>query len=90
MSNRFKKAIQIQEGASNPKAVARELVAAIDEAFQQTGSTTSTCEDPAVRLIAHQLGTLLGMEELFTDQEVYRMLHGECERLSENQEGKAE
>lgn len=89
MTNRFKKALQIQQGASNPKAIARELVAAIDEAFEESGSTDRTLADPAVRLIAHQLGSIVGVYEVFSDQEVYQMLEAECHRLSENEKGEA-
>lgn len=44
----------IQEGACNPRAMARELVKAIDEACDQGGAPEAG-KRPEVRLILHQL-----------------------------------
>jgi len=80
-TNRFKTAIFVQSGASNPIALSATLADAIRDAYTETGSTSKVCEDPAVRLIAHQLAHLLGVQEVFQDQEVYSMLTNECNRL---------
>lgn len=47
-------AIAIQEGACNPRGIARSLVSAIDEACEGKGSPGAG-SSPAVRLILHQL-----------------------------------
>jgi hypothetical protein len=62
MYNRFKKAIQIWEGgASNPRAVARELVEAMDQATET--SLFHADKDPAVKVILDHLCFLCGMPQ---------------------------
>ena len=74
--NRFKEAIQIQQGACNPIAVSRALTLAIEQVRDERGSIE---DDPAVRLIAHQLSFLLGVPKIDREFEVYTRLVHECE-----------
>ena len=59
--NRHTDAIDIQQGACNPSGIARSLVKAIDEARAETPGNAAN--DPAVRLIAHQLDHILNVRE---------------------------
>lgn len=52
MSNRYKNAVQIQQGACNPRPITKALLDAIDDARQEGKSEHN---DPAVFLILHQL-----------------------------------
>lgn len=61
--NRFWNAYMIQQGACNPSGIARSLVEAIDEQRAENSSTKATCNDPAVRMIAHQLAHVLRLAE---------------------------
>ncbi len=79
MSKRHRNAIDVQKGASNPRAVSRVLVEAVDEAAAENPDTDSICEDSAVRLIAHQLSWLLGIQEINNDLPLYRGLLEQCE-----------
>lgn len=76
---RFKDALIVQDGACNPRAIARALLRAIEEvAVQLGGDTAAVREDAAVRLIAHQLAFLLnlrGLDEFST----YEQAMGYCE-----------
>lgn len=49
-------------GASNPRAVARALVSAIDEAVEEGGGSDSAA-DPAVQMILDHLCFLCGMPQ---------------------------
>ena len=63
MSKRFKNAHQIWNGgASNPRAVARVLVEAIDEAVTEGGGGRAAA-DPAVQMILHHLCFLCGLPQ---------------------------
>ena len=64
MSKRYSNALYIQEGAVNPRAVARRLAAAIDEVCGEGGHPAAS-EDPAVRLIMHQLAYILWKVDLY-------------------------
>lgn len=67
MSDRFKTAHMIWNGgASNRRAVARELVKAIDEALDETGSA----QDPAVQMIIDHLCFLVGLPQPSMDMDV--------------------
>ena len=58
MSKRFKKAWNIWNGgACNPRAIARTLVEAIDEAAADTGDAI----DPAVQMIMDHLCFIVGL-----------------------------
>ncbi len=60
--NRHTNAIDIQQGACNPIAIANVLVKAIQEAREETPGNGA--DDPAVRLIAHQLAFILNVNAL--------------------------
>ena len=82
MSNRFKTALQINSGASNPRAIANELVKAIDEVRAESGGVASDA-DPAVFLILHQLTWVLCKHDitLATDHlgERWKQANAACE-----------
>ena len=66
MSKRHSDALYIQNGAVNPRAVARSLVSAIDEVCdEQNGSMR--IKDAAVRLILHQLVFIVEGTDLYND-----------------------
>ena len=77
--SRFTDAYQIQQGACNPRGIARALVKACDEADQDTQGTDGIRSDPAVRLILHQLNFLCNVGELDSDMEVWRECYRQCE-----------
>ncbi len=76
---RFRDAKAIQGGACNPHAIARSLVSALDECRAANMDTPATCADPAVRLIAHQLGFLLNVDELNRECRAYTEATDACE-----------
>lgn len=80
MSNRFQDALDIQAGACNISGIARALVAAADECRNSTPFVQPS-EDPAVRLIVHQLAFLTGFSEiegLYGQDPCYGRLRQEC------------
>ena len=54
---------EIQEGACNPRAIARALVQVIDAKCDEGGVPSAKCAE--VRLILHQLCHILGMGDLY-------------------------
>ena len=61
---RFKNAWEIWNGgASNPRAVARALVQAIDEATEDGGGSDAA-NDPAVHMVVDQLCFLVGLPQV--------------------------
>jgi len=79
MSQRHIDALSIQEGACNPSAIARALVKACDEA---RADNKSVGDDPAVRLIVHQLTFLCGIDAINNEPMLYHELTVACEELS--------
>ena len=77
MSKRHEDALAIQRGASNPVAIARALVSACEEVVR-CGEGTQR-EDPAVRLIAHQLASILHVAEFDDDFVAYERATTACE-----------
>ncbi len=63
MSNRHADAIAIQLGACNPSAIAHSLVKAFQEIRDEPGFTGTEAlkNDPAVKLMVHQLAFLTGV-----------------------------
>ena len=55
--NRFKTALDVQD-AGNLQALAREFVKIVDQAMEETRSTTATWSDPAVVLFADKFASL--------------------------------
>ena len=81
--NRFDNAWMIQQGACNPAGIARSLVEACDECLKEG---VSQREDPAVRLIVHQLAHLtknIQVEESLTE---YSRLMEICREKALNSE----
>ena len=76
-ANRFYDAYMIQQGACNPAGIARALVTACDQAMADHQSTDRVRNDPAVRLIVHQLAFLTNSTEYdqqlgYGDDDPYR------------------
>jgi hypothetical protein len=63
--NRFKQAIDVQDGV-NLRAIARLLVRAADEAAD-AGGTDASYSDPAVVLIVNKIESLVHSSERFAD-----------------------
>lgn len=76
MSQRHRDALGIQQGACNPSGIARSLVAACDEARNEGKNQR---EDPAVRLIVHQLAFLCNTSDI-DNMDTYEALLSACER----------
>ena len=73
---RFSDAYMIQQGACNPAGVARSLVAACDECIAEG---VSQRDDPAVRMIVHQLAYLMDTRSIDTELTLYQKLLHTCE-----------
>ena len=58
MRNRFWDAYMIHQGACNPSGIAHSLIKACEEIRNEGGGTQTTRDDPAVRLMVHQLAYL--------------------------------
>ena len=69
--NRFSDALFIQEGACNPSGITHALLSAIQELHAENADTPTICNDPAVRLIAHQLAWILNLREFDRDLDAY-------------------
>lgn len=77
--NRFWNAHMIQQGACNPSGIARALVEACDQANAELDGTDSVRRDPAVRLICHQLASLLNLSEYDRDLAAFSRDYALCE-----------
>jgi hypothetical protein len=73
---RFRNALFIQQGACNPSGVARSLAEACSECLAES---VSQKQDPAVRLIGHQLAHILMIDEINYGLSVYCDLLRACE-----------
>jgi len=83
---RFSNALAIQNGAVNPSGICQSILEACAEIRPEphTG-TKQICEDPAVRLMCHQLAFLCGIitgAEEFARAPDYSTCTAECERRS--------
>ena len=58
MSKRHIQALEIQQGACNPSAIALAIVEACREVRSEAGTVT---RDPAIQLMAHQLAFVVGV-----------------------------
>ena len=76
--SRHDDALFIQQGASNPAGIARSLVKAIDECHAENMDTASIRNDPAVRLITHQLAYLMGVSQFDDSLSAYRLSMETC------------
>jgi hypothetical protein len=80
MRNRFDNALMIQQGACNIRGIARSLVEAADAAGE---AGVQPSDDPAVRLIIHQLAFLANANEIDHSPTVYGALTAACEQARE-------
>ena len=84
MARRHRDAIAIQAGACNIRGIARSLVEAADAAAEANHkdwqSNPTQEEDPAVRLIVHQLAFLCKVDEIDHELGTYNDLIEECRR----------
>lgn len=78
MRNRFDNALGIQQGACNPSGITHSLLEAIQEMSDAGAGTQEVCDDPAVRLIAHQLAYVLNIGEIDDNHAVYQGLMTDC------------
>lgn len=60
--SRHDDALFAQVGACNPVALANSLAQRLKEAMDEGGGTMAARQDPACRLITHQLAFLMGLE----------------------------
>lgn len=67
--SRFQDAYDIQQGACNPSGIARALVKACDEARDEitASGVGRISDDPAVRLIVHQLAYICKVGDCYAD-----------------------
>lgn len=72
--NRFETAKIAQSGACNPIPLAKGLQQAIYEIHEAGGGTNAILEDPACRLIVHQLAHLFETGKLDYDHAEYTRL----------------
>lgn len=84
--NRFQNALYIQEGACNPSGIALTIIEACREIRGEGKGTQQICEDPAVRLMVHQLAHLCRIYELdSTDGSfIYSELIEECKQYAKH------
>ena len=67
MRNRFNNAVDVQEGgACNPSGILHSMLEACEEIrnSDEYWGTDDIRQDPAIRLMAHQLGYLLALNEI--------------------------
>jgi len=84
MSNRHSDALFITQGACNPIAIVKRIHAALEEVMASPDykGTMSQKEDPAVRLMVHQLAFLVGVGE-GAMPEAYTEAYAKCRELAE-------
>lgn len=63
MTKRYSDAIAISDGASNPSGIAHAIIDACAEIRSEGKGNDAMRYDPALRLMTHQLGFLLGFNE---------------------------
>lgn len=61
MKDRYWNAVAIDDGACNPIAITNALKQGIDDIRKETPGTDSILQDPAIRLMVHQLAHLTGV-----------------------------
>ena len=81
--SRFSDALFIQEGACNPSGITHALLSAIQELHAENADTPTICNDPAVRLIAHQLAWILRLSEFDRDLDAYGRALDTCREKSQ-------
>lgn len=78
MTRRYNNAIGIQEGACNPTAIAHSIIQACQEINCENGGTDTIRQDPAVRLMVHQLAFLTNQTEIDNSMPCYSNLIKQC------------
>lgn len=81
MAKRHKDALAIQEGAVNPIAIINSMKAACEEIRKEEAfhGTASMTEDPALRLMVHQLAFICGIINGIEDfANRHMMNYGDC------------
>lgn len=81
--NRYHNALFIHEGACNPSGITHALLSAIHELHAENADTPTICNDPAVRLIAHQLAWILNLREFDRDLDAYGCALDTCREKSQ-------
>ena len=81
--NRYHNALLIHEGACNPSGITHALLSAIQELHAENADTLTICNDPAVRLIAHQLAWILNLREFDRDLDAYGCALDTCREKSQ-------
>jgi hypothetical protein len=81
MANRYDDALICQGGACNVRRIARSLHERIEEVAIEGGTPS---DDPAVRLIAHQLAFLLCIAAFDTDPNAYQNAVAVCQERAES------
>ena len=72
-------ALAIQQGACNPSGICHAIIKACQEIRDEPNSGTDRIRnDPAVRLMVHQLAYLCGTYEIDHSIDVYNKLTVEC------------
>ena len=79
MSKRHSDAVHIQQGACNPSGIAHSIIQACQEIRNEGGGTDTIRQDPAVRLMVHQLAFLTGVREIDDELSTYSELVRKCE-----------
>lgn len=77
MSRRHQEALSIQEGACNPSGIALSIVDACRE-FREEASIGRASEDPAIRLMVHQLAYICDSSAIDGNQGEYSRLIELC------------
>ena len=81
MRNRFNNAVAIQEGACNPSGILHSMLEACQEIrdSEDYWGTDDIRQDPAMRMMGHQLAFLLNLGEIdHGDLDVYSDLIHIC------------
>lgn len=83
--NRYRDALMISDGACNPSGVALAIAQACREIHATGGDTKAIANDPAVRLMVHQLAFICGVptNETLTAWEEWRTLCHQHEATAE-------
>lgn len=82
MAKRHKDALDIQIGAVNPLAISNVFADACRSAYEEGGGTDAVWNDPAIRLMVHQLYHLTNVREINHSLICYQELIKQCEQLS--------
>ena len=79
MHNKESDAVFAQAGACNPVALANSFLTHAKPILHETG-TDAVCNDPALRLIVHQLAHLMRLSEFDLDLSAYGDALEHCEK----------